>query len=141
MPEMAHGQLSDPVISTTTRVSSAQPDAGYIEDREKVESDSQQHHVDIQQAEKAFNALEKQLTKHSESSGSTATRKEKDVEKGTEGDVDRFDLREYLSSSNDANQRAGIKHKVRCTHLCRHVHAERLILAPRCRMGGPSGGR
>lgn len=39
---------------------------------------------------------------------------DKDIEKGqSEVEEERFDLKEYLTSSNDANQAAGIKHKVR----------------------------
>jgi hypothetical protein len=73
------------------------------------------HHVDVARAELAFNELSRQLTIRSEAAmsateftDSTAT---KDIEKGT--DSDPFDLREYLTSSNDANQMAGIRHKVR----------------------------
>lgn len=73
-------------------------------------------HVDVPKAEQEFNALSRQLTnkseaarKRSKSNASSATAK--DVEKA-EAD-DRFDLREYLTSSNDTNQKAGIKHKVR----------------------------
>jgi len=67
------------------------------------------HHVDVEQAEAVFNDLARQLSRRSESSASTAA--VRDLEK--DGDaVARFDLREYLSSSNDANQQAGIKHKV-----------------------------
>jgi len=73
------------------------------------------HPVDIARAESAFNELSRQLTIRSEAAMSTkstdSTAASKDIEKGT--DSDRFDLREYLTSSNDANQRAGIKHKVR----------------------------
>ena len=35
----------------------------------------------------------------------------KDIEKGVSDSERPFDLREYLTSSNDANERAGIKHK------------------------------
>ncbi|KAF8640630.1 hypothetical protein AX17_000290 [Amanita inopinata Kibby_2008] len=74
---------------------------------------SQLDQVNITKAEEEFNALSRQLTARSKvarqsSKSSTITRN--DVEKGTE-DVEPFDLREYLTSSNDANQRAGIKHK------------------------------
>lgn len=72
------------------------------------------HHVDVARAESAFNDLSRQLTIRSEAAMSTtkstdSTAATKDVEKGT--DSDRFDLHEYLTASNDANQRAGIKHK------------------------------
>lgn len=66
------------------------------------------HHVDVQQAEEAFNrhsrVLSHKSTKHVEDDSSD------DLEKGGENE-ETFDLREYLTSSNDANQSAGIKHK------------------------------
>lgn len=74
------------------------------------------HHVDVQRAEDIFNELSRQLSRRSTEdpnrtrTGSLAD-KARDLEKlGTEGE-ERFDLREYLQSSNDANQSAGIKHK------------------------------
>jgi len=67
------------------------------------------HHVDVQQAEAVFNDLARQLSRRSESTASTAAGR--DLEKAGDA-VARFDLREYLSSSNDANQQAGINHKV-----------------------------
>lgn len=70
-------------------------------------------------AEEEFNTLARQLTSHSQrdaknlsqgSSGDHPT----DLEKGNGTDASEvFDLREYLTSSNDAYQKAGIKHKVR----------------------------
>lgn len=77
------------------------------------------HHVDVAQAEAEFNALSRQLTKRSElarqqnrsQSSVAGTLQQQDVEKARVDDFDRFDLREYLTSSNDANQKAGIKHK------------------------------
>jgi hypothetical protein len=82
----------------------------------------EEHHVDIARAEQVFHDLERRLSRFSQVSVSaaaqphdphsgTSTLAEKetdDVEKG-EG---RFNLKEYLSASNDANQKAGIKHKV-----------------------------
>lgn len=79
------------------------------------------HHVDVVEAEERFNELSRQLSRQL-SLQSQRTRaepegdlkKEKDLEKGSSADDEqeaRFDLREYLSSSNDANQAAGIKHK------------------------------
>lgn len=80
-------------------------------------SSLQDHHVDVERAEAEFNELSRQLSRRSEiarsgskSSGSTAA--SGDVEKGVDKDDDRFDLREYLTTSNDAHQKAGIKHKV-----------------------------
>ncbi|KAF4611748.1 hypothetical protein D9613_004069 [Agrocybe pediades] len=75
------------------------------------------HHVDIEFAKEQFNELSRQLTSRSEvgksqSQGSKSTEftKTNDLEKGSPED-DRFDLKEYLSASNDRNQEAGIKHK------------------------------
>ena len=74
--------------------------------------------ISVSRAEEEFNALSRQLTARSElgngfeKSVSTVDVKQKDIEKGDE-EKDRFDLRDYLSSSNDAHQSAGIKHKVR----------------------------
>ncbi|KAJ7150350.1 ABC-2 type transporter-domain-containing protein [Mycena filopes] len=66
--------------------------------------------VDVARAEEEFYALSRQLTQKSlpGHSGLT-TRAASDAEKG--GDEELFDLREYLTSSNDAQQKAGIKHK------------------------------
>lgn len=75
-------------------------------------------HVDVDRAEQEFNALSRQLTIRSDGGGENNKWKAasvKDVEKGAceeTNEESRFDLREYLSSSNDANQNAGIKHKV-----------------------------
>jgi hypothetical protein len=78
--------------------------------------DPDAHHVDIAQAEQEFNELSRQLTIRSEvvQSLTDSTATAHDVEKGAALEQqERFDLREYLTSSNDANQEAGIKHKVR----------------------------
>ena len=77
--------------------------------------------VDVQQAEAEFTQLRRDLS--NSNSGDRATRAQSstiqsedlphDLEK-VSGDVvteERFDLREYLTSSNDASQAAGIKHK------------------------------
>ncbi len=61
-----------------------------------------------------FNELSRALSRRSnpdgEKSGVRASSYSVgDVEKGDQEDV--FDLREYLQSSNDAHQSAGIKHK------------------------------
>jgi len=81
------------------------------------------HHVDVAGAESAFNELSRQLTIRSEAAMSTtdfadSVAATKDVEKGAVSQP--FDLREYLTSSNDANQRAGIRHKVRILTLYFH---------------------
>lgn len=78
------------------------------------------HHVNVARAEEEFNALSRQLTVTSQmerqkSKASSGTAEGKDIEKGgdTSEGYEQFNLREYLTSSNDANQQAGIKHKVR----------------------------
>ncbi|EPQ60137.1 hypothetical protein GLOTRDRAFT_67504 [Gloeophyllum trabeum ATCC 11539] len=56
--------------------------------------------VDVNRAEATFNELSRRLSQKSVS-------KDADLEKGKAA----FDLREYLTSSNDAHQQAGIRHK------------------------------
>ena len=73
--------------------------------------------IDVARAEEEFYALSRQLTARAEAAEkgsqlSVATRAGNDSEKG-DNTPEVFDLREYLTSSNDANQNAGIKHKVR----------------------------
>ncbi|KAF8215759.1 pleiotropic drug resistance ABC transporter [Mycena galopus ATCC 62051] len=66
--------------------------------------------TDIEKAKEEFNALSRQLTQRSQEnvpSGAT-TRAASDIEKGP-GEEAPFDLREYLTTSNDAQQQAGIK--------------------------------
>jgi ATP-binding cassette, subfamily G (WHITE), member 2, SNQ2 len=71
-------------------------------------------HVDVSYAKDSFNELSRQLT-HKSNASSTVEGEgvEKDVEKGNDGTGgdQAFDLREYLTSVNDANLEAGIKHK------------------------------
>jgi ATP-binding cassette, subfamily G (WHITE), member 2, SNQ2 len=72
--------------------------------------------VNTIQAKEEFNELVRKLSRKSarhdsHDSSSPQTIEGRDIEK-TAGDLeDTFDLREYLTSSNDANQAAGIKHK------------------------------
>lgn len=78
--------------------------------------DPSAHHVDVQEAENVFNQLSRALSRradHERDLKGTDSRSsaDRDAEKGQLDDEDRFDLREYLTSSNDAHQRAGIKHK------------------------------
>jgi ATP-binding cassette subfamily G (WHITE) protein 2 (SNQ2) len=61
--------------------------------------------VNVSEAKGIFNSLARELFRKS-----SKTAQGIDVEKGKDED-DVFDLREYLTSSNDANQKAGIKHK------------------------------
>lgn len=79
--------------------------------------------VNIEQAENAFHELSRQLSQGTfvneqdrVAAGSRArtsidSRTAKDLEKGVSNSEQPFDLREYLTSSNDANEKAGIKHK------------------------------
>ena len=108
--------LLSPSFTALTFVNFCTPAAASMADRSSSPHEKQQteHHVDVQQAEAAFQALARQLSSQSQSIGSTAAGQ--DLEKADEDA--RFDLREYLSSSNDANQRAGIKHKVFFSPSC-----------------------
>ncbi|KAF6754266.1 ABC-transporter [Ephemerocybe angulata] len=65
----------------------------------------------VLRAEAEFDALSRQLTKHSETGGRSLRKGDSDPEKGDDQEEYTFDLKEYLTSSNDANQKAGIKHK------------------------------
>ncbi|KAL0951841.1 hypothetical protein HGRIS_008502 [Hohenbuehelia grisea] len=74
-----------------------------------------EHHVDVTRAERTFTELSRQMSLRTPSgvpqkkSQETMVSGQQDVEKAVEDE--HFDLREYLTSSNDANQAAGIKHK------------------------------
>ena len=73
-------------------------------------------HVDVEKAEDTFNELARQLSRQSvrldrsKQTSRTASVYNGDLEKGDEAEKP-FDLHDYLMSSNDANQAAGIKHK------------------------------
>lgn len=73
--------------------------------------------VDIVSAEEAFHRLERELTTESRRERDELEEKQRlklgyDVEKAQAApEAEPFDLQEYLSSSNDAHQKAGIKHK------------------------------
>lgn len=77
------------------------------------------HHVNVQGAEEIFAEFSRTLSRRTNHDPEKYNKPSialssygRDPEKGTDGDQDgRFDLREYLQSSNDANQAAGIKHK------------------------------
>ena len=101
------------------------------------------HHVDVAQAEAQFNELQRVLSIRSQQADSERTQSAhgKDLEKGEPHEE--FDLREYLSSSTAAAERAGLSHKhvgvtwenlqvegvggighkvgALCTTMCRHV--------------------
>lgn len=69
-------------------------------------------HFDVSAAEREFHALERRLTNPAEKTAvqsRASTTEEKDVEKGEQ--PTHFNLRDYLSSSNDAHTAAGIQHK------------------------------
>lgn len=81
-------------------------------------NDASRSRVDIRRAEAEFTRLQRQFTIHDDSDRAQSStpqpkRLPKDLEKApSEGEEEEpFDLREYLSSSNDASQAAGIKHK------------------------------
>ncbi|KAJ7070657.1 ABC-2 type transporter-domain-containing protein [Mycena amicta] len=69
--------------------------------------------VNVAQAEAAFHELARQLSRRSQvgASPSATTHTASDIEKGKEEPEEPFDLREYLTTSNDAQQQAGINHK------------------------------
>lgn len=97
------------------------------------EFEGAEHHVDVAEAEREFNALARELSRRPRSRSRSRVRSvkrrwrigksdggERDVEKlGDKEEVDEdelddgepFDLRTYLTSSNDKHQAAGIKHK------------------------------
>lgn len=62
-------------------------------------------HIDVVQAETDFQKLERTLSRYQNS-----TEKHPKVLEAADAEQT-FDLREYLSSSNDASNAAGIKHK------------------------------
>jgi predicted TIM-barrel fold metal-dependent hydrolase len=70
--------------------------------------------VNVQRAESAFHELSRQLSQGTfvnDKEHGPAGNPPKDIEKGPSDSEQPFDLREYLTSSNDANERVGIKHK------------------------------
>ena len=74
--------------------------------------------VNVEQAENSFHDLSRQLSQGTTVGGkdrgtqkSRGSKKVNDLEKGSLDLEQPFDLREYLTSSNEANQSAGIKHK------------------------------
>ncbi|KAG6874373.1 hypothetical protein C0995_015109 [Termitomyces sp. Mi166 len=110
------------------------------------------HHVDITDAEEQFKALARHFTiqsqevhrKRSLLSEETVGSPNCDLEKAEpQGDAtEQFDLREYLTSSSDANQAAGIRHKARPSPIClQHVfsYLHTTFTARGCNMGKPSG--
>lgn len=76
--------------------------------------------VNVQQAENSFQELSRQLSQETTVGGKDRVTQKSRGDKGKNGnDLEKasldleqpFDLREYLTSSNEANQKAGIKHK------------------------------
>jgi len=101
--------------------------------------------VDVDSAKVEFLQLEKQLSNLPLDSTSASSSSD-DLEKATpqEAASSRFDLREYLQSSNDANQNAGIQHKARFSCVFPYTKTERLTcnIESVCYMGrSPSRGR
>lgn len=73
------------------------------------------HNVDIAQAEATFDELSRRLSMPPQAAydigtGSDSLSGIEDLEQGDKND-EVFNLRDYLTSSNDANEQAGIKHK------------------------------
>lgn len=68
--------------------------------------------IDVRRAEEEFNTLSHQLSNRSADTIRKSTDSFHDPEKGLDAEEEYFNLREYLTSSNDANQKAGIRHKV-----------------------------
>jgi ATP-binding cassette, subfamily G (WHITE), member 2, SNQ2 len=90
-------------------------DAATLYDEKQQDSSPSTSGIDVVRAENEFHALSRSLSKHSGASKrqlSTITIASQDVEKANGDEAEQFDLGEYLASSNDANQHAGIKHKV-----------------------------
>lgn len=95
-------------------------------DRAEISSiQSESAGIDVVRAERDFNTISRRFShkpaeKWEQPSTSTVNAPdsdEKDLEKADpESDV--FDLREYLTSSNDANQNAGIRHKASDFSCC-----------------------
>ncbi|KAI0673639.1 ABC-2 type transporter-domain-containing protein [Trametes maxima] len=71
------------------------------------------HHVNVADAEAQFNELQRVLSIRSQQAASERTEQssaDHDLEKGEKRE-EGFDLRAYLTSSNEANEKAGIAHK------------------------------
>lgn len=90
-------------------------DAATLYDEKQQDSRPGSSGIDVVRAENEFHALSRSLSKQSANNKqrlSTTTIASHDVEKANVDAAEQFDLRDYLTSSNDANQNAGIKHKV-----------------------------
>lgn len=115
-------------------------DAATLYDEKLQDSRPGSSGIDIVRAENEFHTLSRSLSKQSEvhkRNLSSTTVASHDVEKANKDEPERFDLHEYLSSSNDANQQAGIKHKV-CSHvvMTRFVARTKYLAACRSGVGG-----
>ena len=114
-------------------------DAATLYDEKQQDSRPGSSGIDIIRAENEFHALSRSLSRQSEAHKrrlSSTTVASQDVEKAID-DSERFDLREYLTSSNDANQKAGIQHKV-CSHIIMYLAQTKSWIACRSSMGGPT---
>ena len=103
-------------VNMDTGTTASLPTATNTEHVEILEVDTTSR-VDIEKAEVTFNELACRLSRHSAApvdqsrqTSRTASVYNGDLEKGDQVDKP-FDLREYLTSSNNANQAVGIKHK------------------------------
>ncbi|KAN0100115.1 hypothetical protein V8E55_000099 [Tylopilus felleus] len=91
-------------------------DGSYHTEHLKIVQVDAMSHFDVEKAEDTYNELARQLSRQSahldrsKQTSRTASVYNGDLEKGDEAEKP-FGLRDYLTSSNDANQAAGIKHK------------------------------
>ncbi|KAJ7597296.1 ABC-2 type transporter-domain-containing protein [Mycena floridula] len=117
--EKLHKSLSlasEPLLSFHSPMADTPGDGAtlYNELRPAGLSSPSESRIDVVDAQEQFNALARRLSRPTDddsNSNSTAKANGNDIEKGGEGENDAFNLLEYLTASNDANQAAGIKHK------------------------------
>lgn len=75
---------------------------------------NEEEHIDVERAEEIFHELERELSRRSEEDGARTRTVSPDPGHDLEklgDDEGRFNLRDFLQSSNSASQSAGIKHK------------------------------
>ena len=96
-------------------------------------------HIDVRRAEEEFNTLSRQLSNRSADTIRKSTDSFHDLEKGLDADEEYFNLREYLTSSNDANQKAGIRHKVITMNLVTWSLTDNMSSECRGHLGGLTG--
>ena len=96
-------------------------DAATLHDEKQRDSRPGFSGINVIRAENEFNTLARSLSKQSaqgQKSSTVTVSSQGDVEKAGKDVSEQFDLREYLTSSNDAYQQAGIKHKVSFFFSC-----------------------